>query len=172
MNIIYITFIVIIFFSLITGLIVTVIENKEKKKYNELLENKSLDDEEILDFDNSNVDNDDLIQSSINNVQEENAFSVSNPVPIVQNTLNMESSVIQNNSVNNYIAVPEIQSSEEVSQVPVVENSVSNHIESTFKVDNIKKLENTLELKVNNSSSQFYDIPQLSPYSVVDDDVI
>ena len=40
MNIIYITFIVIIFFSLITGLIVTVIENKEKKKCKRILKKK------------------------------------------------------------------------------------------------------------------------------------
>lgn len=177
MNLIYIIFIIIIFFSLITGLIVTILEKREKKKYNELVEDESSEEEEVLELDNSTSDNNELIQSPINEVNDDNAFSINNPVPDISAVQNIsynnevvEKPVVQVSSINN--VVPVIQNSEEVYQAPIVENVVSNPIESTLKVDSIEKLENTIELKINNSNNQFYDVPQLSPYSVVDDDVI
>lgn len=158
MNLIYIIFIIIIFFSLITGLIVTILENREKKKYNEFVEEELSDGEEFLEIEDSIPDSNDLIQSSI--IQDDNAFSINNPVPDI--------SAVQNNS--NEVSVT--QNREKVYQVPIVENVVSNSIETTLKVDSVEKLENTIELKMNNSNIQFYDVPQLCPYSVVDDDVI
>ena len=158
MNLIYIIFIIIIFFSLITGLIVTILENREKKKYNEFVEEELSDGEEFLEIKDSIPDSNDLIQSSI--IQDDNAFSINNPVPDI--------SAVQNNS--NEVSVT--QNREKVYQVPIVENVVSNSIETTLKVDSVEKLENTIELKMNNSNIQFYDVPQLCPYSVVDDDVI
>ena len=158
MNLIYIIFIIIIFFSLITGLIVTILENREKKKYNEFVEEELSDGEEFLEIEDSIPDSNDLIQSSI--IQDDNAFSINNPVPDI--------SAVQNDS--NEVSVT--QNREKVYQVPIVENVVSNSIETTLKVDSVEKLENTIELKMNNSNIQFYDVPQLCPYSVVDDDVI
>ena len=95
-------------------------------------------------------------------VQDNNSFSTENAAPVVP--------VIQDNNSfsieNTPPVVPIIQNNNEVYQTPI-----NNSIESTLKVDSIEKLENTVELKLKNKD-QFFDTPQLSPYSVVDDDII
>ena len=95
-------------------------------------------------------------------VQNNDSFSTENAAPVVP--------VIQDNNSfsieNTPPVVPIIQNNNEVYQTPI-----NNSIESTLKVDSIEKLENTVELKLKNKD-QFFDTPQLSPYSVVDDDII
>ncbi len=194
MNLIYIIFIIIIAFSLITGLIVTFAENREKKICSEIEE--EIEEEEVeeqaLSMQNMVVDNQFSIPQVNNNysientpsvvpvVQDNNSFSTENTppeVPVVQdnNIFSTENAapvvpVIQDNNSfsieNTPPVVPIIQNNNEVYQTPI-----NNSIESTLKVDSIEKLENTVELKLKNKD-QFFDTPQLSPYSVVDDDII
>ena len=172
MNLIYIIFIIIIAFSLITGLIVTFAENREKKICSEIEE--EIEEEEVeeqaLSMQNMVVDNQFSIPQENNNYSIENAAPV---VPVVQdnNSFSTENAapVQDNNSFsieNTPPVVPIIQNNNEVYQTPI-----NNSIESTLKVDSIEKLENTVELKLKNKD-QFFDTPQLSPYSVVDDDII
>ena len=154
MNLIYIIFIIIIAFSLITGLIVTFAENREKKICSEIEEEIVEEEakEQALSMQNMVVDN----QFSI--PQENNNYSIENAAPVQDNN----SFSIENTPP----VVPIIQNNNEVYQTPI-----NNSIESTLKVDSIEKLENTVELKLKNKD-QFFDTPQLSPYSVVDDDII
>ena len=172
MNLIYIIFIIIIAFSLITGLIVTFAENREKKICSEIeaeiVEEEA--EEQALSMQNMVVDNQFSIPQENNNYSIENAAPV---VPVVQdnNSFSTENAapVQDNNSFsieNTPPVVPIIQNNNEVYQTPI-----NNSIESTLKVDSIEKLENTVELKLKNKD-QFFDTPQLSPYSVVDDDII
>ena len=176
MNLIYIIFIIIIAFSLITGLIVTFAENREKKICSEIEEEivEEEAEEQALSMQNMVVDNQFSIPQVNNNysientpsvvpvVQDNNSFSTENAAPVVP--------VIQDNNSfsieNTPPVVPIIQNNNEVYQTPI-----NNSIESTLKVDSIEKLENTVELKLKNKD-QFFDTPQLSPYSVVDDDII
>ena len=195
MNLIYIIFIIIIAFSLITGLIVTFAENREKKICSEIEEEivEEEAEEQALSMQNMVVDNQFSIPQENNNysientssvvtvVQDNNSFSTENAAPVVPVVQNNDSfstenaapvvPVIQDNNSfsieNTPPVVPIIQNNNEVYQTPI-----NNSIESTLKVDSIEKLENTIELKIKNSNNQFYDVPQLSPYSVVDDDVI
>ena len=194
MNLIYIIFIIIIAFSLITGLIVTFAENREKKICSEIEE--EIEEEEVeeqaLSMQNMVVDNQFSIPQENNNysientssvvpvVQDNNSFSTENAAPVVPVVQNNDSfstenaapvvPVIQDNNSfsieNTPPVVPIIQNNNEVYQTPI-----NNSIESTLKVDSIEKLENTVELKLKNKD-QFFDTPQLSPYSVVDDDII
>ena len=194
MNLIYIIFIIIIAFSLITGLIVTFAENREKKICSEIEE--EIEEEEVeeqaLSMQNMVVDNQFSIPQVNNNysientpsvvpvVQDNNSFSTENAAPVVPVVQNNDSfstknaapvvPVIQDNNSfsieNTPPVVPIIQNNNEVYQTPI-----NNSIESTLKVDSIEKLENTVELKLKNKD-QFFDTPQLSPYSVVDDDII
>ena len=194
MNLIYIIFIIIIAFSLITGLIVTFAENREKKICSEIeaeiVEEEA--EEQALSMQNMVVDNQFSIPQENNNysientpsvvpvVQDNNSFSTENAAPVVPVVQNNDSfstenaapvvPVIQDNNSfsieNTPPVVPIIQNNNEVYQTPI-----NNSIESTLKVDSIEKLENTVELKLKNKD-QFFDTPQLSPYSVVDDDII
>ena len=194
MNLIYIIFIIIIAFSLITGLIVTFAENREKKICSEIEEEivEEEAEEQALSMQNMVVDNQFSIPQENNNysientpsvvpvVQDNNSFSTENAAPVVPVVQNNDSfstenaapvvPVIQNNDSfsieNTPPVVPIIQNNNEVYQTPI-----NNSIESTLKVDSIEKLENTVELKLKNKD-QFFDTPQLSPYSVVDDDII
>ena len=199
MNLIYIIFIIIIAFSLITGLIVTFAENREKKICSEIEEEIEEEEAEkqalsIHNIDNyghnsiSQVDNNYSIGSfSTENVapvvpvmQNNNSFSTENAAPVVP--------VMQNNNSfstgNAAPVVPVMQNNNSFSTgnatpvVPISQNSgevyqtpINNSLESTLKVDSIEMLENTLELKIRNND-QFSDAPQLIPYSVVDDDII
>ena len=194
MNLIYIIFIIIIAFSLITGLIVTFAENREKKICSEIEEEivEEEAEEQALSMQNMVVDNQFSIPQVNNNysientpsvvpvVQDNNSFSTENAAPVVPVVQNNDSfstenaapvvPVIQDNNSfsieNTPPVVPIIQNNNEVYQTPI-----NNSIESTLKVDSIEKLENTVELKLKNKD-QFFDTPQLSPYSVVDDDII
>ena len=194
MNLIYIIFIIIIAFSLITGLIVTFAENREKKICSEIEEEIEEEEaeEQALSMQNMVVDNQFSIPQVNNNysientpsvvpvVQDNNSFSTENAAPVVPVVQNNDSfstenaapvvPVIQDNNSfsieNTPPVVPIIQNNNEVYQTPI-----NNSIESTLKVDSIEKLENTVELKLKNKD-QFFDTPQLSPYSVVDDDII
>ena len=194
MNLIYIIFIIIIAFSLITGLIVTFAENREKKICSEIEEEivEEEAEEQALSMQNMVVDNQFSIPQENNNysientssvvpvVQDNNSFSTENAAPVVPVVQNNDSfstenaapvvPVIQDNNSfsieNTPPVVPIIQNNNEVYQTPI-----NNSIESTLKVDSIEKLENTVELKLKNKD-QFFDTPQLSPYSVVDDDII
>ena len=64
-----------------------------------------------------------------------------------------------------------MQSSDDDQSI-ISNNLTRDTINSTLRVDSKEKLENTIELKIKNNNKKYYDIPQLSPYSIVDDDVI
>ena len=169
MNLIYIIFIIIIAFSLITGLIVTFAENREKKICSEIEEEIVEEEakEQALSMQNMVVDNQFSIPQENNNysientssvvpvVQDNNSFSTENAAPVVPVVQNNDSfstenaapvvPVIQDNNSfsieNTPPVVPIIQNNNEVYQTPI-----NNSIESTLKVDSIEKLENTVEL--------------------------
>ena len=161
MNLIYVIFIVIIVFSLITGLIVTIVENKEKKLYKEMNSDNNEEEIEELELNDNDIS---LNQDSINNnivfdspvIQDNNGFSTNNVAPIIQ---------------NNDIEELDMQSSDDDQSI-IQNNLTRDTINSTLRVDSKEKLENTIELKIKNNNKKYYDIPQLSPYSIVDDDVI
>ncbi len=161
MNLIYVIFIVIIVFSLITGLIVTIVENKEKKLYKEMNSDNNEEEIEELELNDNDIS---LNQDSINNnivfdspvIQDNNGFSTNNVAPIIP---------------NNDIEELDIQSSDDDQSI-IQNNLTRDTINSTLRVDSKEKLENTIELKIKNNNKKYYDIPQLSPYSIVDDDVI
>ena len=161
MNLIYVIFIVIIVFSLITGLIVTIVENKEKKLYKEMNSDNNEEEIEELELTRNDIQ---LSQDSINNnivfdspvIQDNNGFSTNNVAPIIP---------------NNDIEELDIQSSDDDQSI-IQNNLTRDTINSTLRVDSKEKLENTIELKIKNNNKKYYDIPQLSPYSIVDDDVI
>ena len=161
MNLIYVIFIVIIFFSLITGLIVTIVENKEKKLYKEIISDNDEEEIEELELTGNDIQ---LSQDSINNnivfdspvIQDNNGFSTNNVAPIIP---------------NNDIEELDMQSSDDDQSI-ISNNLTRDTINSTLRVDSKEKLENTIELKIKNNNKKYYDIPQLNPYSIVDDDVI
>lgn len=161
MNLIYVIFIVIIVFSLITGLIVTIVENKEKKIYKEMISDNNEEEIEELELTRNDIQ---LSQDSINNnivfdspvIQDNNGFSTNNVAPIIP---------------NNDIEELDMQSSDDDQSI-ISNNLTRDTINSTLRVDSKEKLENTIELKIKNNNKKYYDIPQLSPYSIVDDDVI
>lgn len=161
MNLIYVIFIVIIVFSLITGLIVTIVENKEKKLYKEMISDNDEEKIEELELTGNDIQ---LSQDSINNsivfdspgIQDNNGFSTNNVAPIIP---------------NNDIEELDMQSSDDDQSI-ISNNLTRDTINSTLRVDSKEKLENTIELKIKNNNKKYYDIPQLSPYSIVDDDVI
>ena len=161
MNLIYVIFIVIIVFSLITGLIVTIVENKEKKLYKEIISDNDEEEIEELELTRNDIQ---LSQDSINNnivfdspvIQDNNGFSTNNVAPIIP---------------NNDIEELDMQSSDDDQSI-ISNNLTRDTINSTLRVDSKEKLENTIELKIKNNNKKYYDIPQLSPYSIVDDDVI
>lgn len=161
MNLIYVIFIVIIVFSLITGLIVTIVENKEKKLYKEIISDNDEEEIEELELTGNDIQ---LSQDSINNsivfdspvIQDNNGFSTNNVAPIIP---------------NNDIEELDMQSSDDDQSI-ISNNLTRDTINSTLRVDSKEKLENTIELKIKNNNKKYYDIPQLSPYSIVDDDVI
>ena len=158
MNLIYIIFIIIIAFSLITGLIVTFAENREKKICSEIEEEIEEEEaeEQALSMQNMVVDNQFSIPQVNNNysientpsvvpvVQDNNSFSTENAAPVVPVVQNNDSfstenaapvvPVIQDNNSfsieNTPPVVPIIQNNNEVYQTPI-----NNSIESTLKVD-------------------------------------
>ena len=83
-------------------------------------------------------------------------FSTNNVAPIIP---------------NNDIEELDMQSSDDDQSI-ISNNLTRDTINSTLRVDSKEKLENTIELKIKNNNKKYYDIPQLSPYSIVDDDVI
>ena len=147
MNIMYIIFIIIILFSFITGLFVTIAENREKKKYTELLKEESIENEEST----SEIED--------NNFSEE-ITPIENHVEVQNNNIN------ENNGVD---YTPNIES-------PVIPKKVDN-VSQTNPLDNIEVLDNTIKLdfiptKNNNKKHVYNSTPKLVPYSVVDDDII
>ena len=151
MNIIYIIFIIIILFSFITGLFVTVAENREKKKYKELLEEESIENEENISEieDNSSYDDKDLIDDYVS----------------VQNTDTNESNGVE--------FTPNIENP--ISNEDNSNNGVNNS-KITNPLDNIEVLDNTIKLDFistkNDKKHGYNKSPKLEPYSVVDDDII
>lgn len=147
MNIIYIIFIVIILFSFVTGIFVTIAEKREKRKYDSLLNSE----EESNNQDANTIE----VLNSDNSLTEEPSTKI-----VVPENINM-----------NYIQ--DSISNENSSFTKAIDESK----EPTIKLDNIEVLENTIKLNIvtekniemhnkNNST------PHLIPYSVVDDDII
>lgn len=191
MNIIYIIFIIVILFSFVTGLFVTIAERHERKKYVELLEEEEIEENEeennpvkdsipavpiVMENDDSldvpstnNVVLEDVNNNQINNV---NPLSVSE-----QNNVEIPEIAPENIVSENVSEVPEVVP--EISIEPIskeVDNSITNsdNKEPTLKIDNLEVLEKTIKLNVipENSSSLIGVSPQLVPYSIVDDDII
>ena len=195
MNIIYIIFIIVILFSFVTGLFVTIAERHERKKYVELLEEEEIEENEeennpvqdsipavpiVMENDDSldvpstnNVVLEDVNNNQINNV---NPLSVSE-----QNNVEIPEIAPENVVSEKVSEVPEVipEAVPEISIEPIskeVDSSITNsdNKEPTLKIDNLEVLEKTIKLNVipENSSSLIGVSPQLVPYSIVDDDII
>lgn len=177
MNIIYIIFIIIILFSFITGLFVTIAEKHERKRYNDLLEEEAdAEEEKVVSVQN--------IVPEVPIIMEDDSaqFTVSNT-----NNVQVGSVVNSNQSIND---IPEIITEKipvannyTTSSLPVLENVSdvednyiirNNNIDSTIKLDDIEVLEKTIKLNYIQDSNFDLNVvsPQLVPYSIVDDDII
>ena len=146
MNIIYIIFIVIILFSFVTGIFVTIAEVKEKRKYNSLLNSEEESDDqdtgtiEVLDSDNS------LTQEPSTKI-------------IVPEDININ--YIQDSISSGDSSIKEIDESRE----PTIKLDNIEVLENTIKLNIIT--EKNIEMHNKKNST-----PHLIPYSVVDDDII
>lgn len=146
MNIIYIIFIVIILFSFVTGIFVTIAEAKEKRKYNSLLNSE----EESNNQDTNTIE----VLNSDNSLTEEPSTKIVVPEDININYI--QDSITSDDSI-----IKEVDECKE----PTIKLDNIEVLDNTIKL-NIVTEKNIEKHNKNNST------PHLIPYSIVDDDII
>ena len=146
MNIIYIIFIVIILFSFITGIFVTIVEAKEKKKYNILLNSEEESNEDQNTF---------KVFDSNNNLIEESSTKIVVPEDININYI--QDSMANEDSLSVEIIDENKEPTIRLDNIEILENTIRLNV---VPEKNIEK---------NNKKNS---VPHLVPYSVVDDDII